>query len=156
MSLQASWNAMLGAVGVAKRFHDTKKRMSEAETERQKRITAGRDAPASVEAEMSSNEQEERNRQPSPGLMTGSVEERLNARLNAPDVMSSRRQAMTNQEAAQRAEQHIQESDTSQNNVGSVVQAMRSRSQRDKYKRQRELRKRREGKVKPNGTAETT
>ena len=65
-------------------------------------------------------------------------------------------QPMTNEEAAERSQMHLEESDTAENNLNAVVAAMRSRSTRDKFRRRRELRKRREGRMSQNGTTETT
>ena len=68
----------------------------------------------------------------------------------------TRVQPMTNEEAAERSQMHLEESDTAENNLNAVVAAMRTRSTRDKFRRRRELRKRREGRMSQNGTTETT
>lgn len=55
-------------------------------------------------------------------------------------------EAMNNESAALVAEQHLQQSDTARNNLDSTLKGLRDRSTRAKLRRNRELRKKREGK----------
>ena len=138
MSLQASWNTALGAVAGALHFQDVRDRMSAAEERRiarqERTPVSGSNRPKTVEAEQAANERIAMDRQ--------STMDRI--------------YQMTNEEAAERAQMHLEESDTAENNLNAVVSAMRSRSTRDKFRRRRELRKRREGGMSQNGTTETT
>lgn len=147
MSLQGAWNTAFGsAIDVRKKIilKDGKPKTSAIEDEAQN-------------IQSSPGQQGADHRSPEAATpMNAVTQSRLNALMNTPDATVALRSRMTNEEAAERAEEHLQESDTAQNNIGSVVTAMRSRSTRDKFRRQRELRRRREGKVNPNGTAAST
>ena len=157
MSLQASWNTAMGSVAGALHLQDVRKRMGEAEERRiarEQRQTAGSNRVATIETEMAQNESANRS-SANPGFIEGGIEERLNARLTAKNAMD-RIYQMSREEAAERAQMHLDESDTAENNLNAVVEAMRSRSTRNKFRRRRELRRKREGRMRQDGTTETT
>ena len=90
MSLQASWNTALGAVAGALHFQDVRDRMSAAEERRiarqERTPVSGSNRPKTVEAEQAANERIAMDRQ--------STMDRI--------------YQMTNEEAAERAQMHLE------------------------------------------------
>lgn len=142
MSLQGAWNAALSqSVHAQNQIINKRKRMVNQSGEiSQETIQAEREHP--VPSTTPPMEED-----PWGGMMQRQDTEAATERLNA---------RMTNEMAAEIAQSHLSESDTASNNLHSVVAAIRSRSTRDKFRRQRDLRKRREGRQMNNGSAQTS
>lgn len=145
MSLQGAWNAALSqSVHAQNQIINKRKRMvnklGEISQETIQNQSESTPSSPSATPPMEGGD-------PLGGIMQRQDTEAATERLNA---------RMTNEMAAEIAQSHLSESDTASNNLHSVVSAIRSRSTRDKFRRQRELRKRREGRQVNNGAAQTS
>lgn len=113
MSLQASWNAAMGAIAGALHFQDVRGRMAEAESRRQAREAMRKPSQAGSTRESPEGMETEAGRQ---RIAQAQGEEQQNYE-----------NYITNQYAAQAAQDHIAQADTAQNSVSATVEAAKRR-----------------------------
>ncbi len=112
MSLQGSWNTAMGAVAGALHFRDVRDRMAQVEERRAAREAARKPSGGTV-------------RESPEGMETEAGRQRI-AQAQGEEQQNYENY-LTNQYAAQQAQDHLAQADTSQNSVAATVQAAQRR-----------------------------
>lgn len=112
MSLQGSWNTAMGAVAGALHFRDVRDRMAQVEERRVAREAARKPSGGTV-------------RESPEGMETEAGRQRI-AQAQGEEQQNYETY-ITNQYAAQAAQDHIAQADTAQNSVSATVEAAKRR-----------------------------
>lgn len=112
MSLQGSWNTAMGAVAGALHFRDVRDRMAQVEERRAAREAARKPSGGTV-------------RESPEGMETEAGRQRI--AQSQGEEQQNYENYLTNQYAAQQAQDHLAQADTSQNSVAATVQAAQRR-----------------------------
>ena len=112
MSLQGSWNTAMGAVAGALHFRDVRDRMAQVEERRAAREAARKPSGGTV-------------RESPEGMETEAGRQRI-AQAQGEEQQNYETY-ITNQYAAQAAQDHISQADTAKNSVSATVEAAKRR-----------------------------
>ena len=112
MSLQASWNTAMGAIAGALHFQDVRERMEQTEESRAAREAARKPSGGAV-------------RESPEGMETEAGRQRI-AKAQGEEQQNYENY-LTNQYAAQQAQEHISKADTAKNSVSATIEAAKRR-----------------------------